>query len=118
MPRGKKELAEQITPELREVEVDVVRDKTILEAVKKIGVTAQTCYRWNQDELLAPEAFDALPESKVLIERCRQHSSTIRPHSALGERPAAPEALQVCAVTTAAFPQPHRAGLLEGKTLT
>ena len=42
MPRGKKELAEQITPELREVEVEAGRGKTVLEAVKKIGVTEQT----------------------------------------------------------------------------
>jgi len=42
MPRGKKELAEQITPELREVEVEVGRGKTVLEAVKKIGATEQT----------------------------------------------------------------------------
>ena len=40
MPRGKKELAEQIIPKLREVEVR--RGKTVLEAVKKIGVTEQT----------------------------------------------------------------------------
>jgi hypothetical protein len=38
MPRGKKELAEQIKPELRKVEVEVGRSKTVLEAVKKIGV--------------------------------------------------------------------------------
>ena len=56
--------------------------------------------------------------AKVLIERWRQHYNTIRPHSALGYRPPAPEALQPCAVATAAPPQPHRAGLLEGKTLT
>ena len=37
MPRGKKELAEQIIPKLREVEVEVGRGKTVLEAVKKIG---------------------------------------------------------------------------------
>lgn len=42
MPRGKQELAEQITPELREVEGDVGRGKTALEAVKKIGLTEQT----------------------------------------------------------------------------
>jgi len=36
MPRGKKELAEQIIPKLREVEVEVGRGKTVLEAVKKI----------------------------------------------------------------------------------
>jgi len=39
MPRGTKKLAEQITPELREVEVEVGRGKTVLEAVKKISVT-------------------------------------------------------------------------------
>ena|GEM_PF-1481161 len=38
MPGGKKELAEQITPELREVEVELGRGKTVLEAVKKIGM--------------------------------------------------------------------------------
>ncbi len=42
MPREKKELAEQIIPKLREVEVEVGRGKTVLEAVKKIGVTEQT----------------------------------------------------------------------------
>ena len=39
---GKKELAEQIIPKLREVEVEVGRGKTVVEAVKKIGVTEQT----------------------------------------------------------------------------
>ena len=71
-----------------------------------------------RDELLAREAFDTLLEAKVLIERWRQHYNTIRPHSALGYRPPAPETLQPCVVATAAPPQPHRAGLLEGKTLT
>jgi hypothetical protein len=41
-PRGKKELTEQITPELREVEVEGGRGKTVLEAVKKTGVSEQT----------------------------------------------------------------------------
>ncbi len=41
MPRGKKELAEQIIPKLREVEVEVGRGKTVAELVKKIGVTEQ-----------------------------------------------------------------------------
>ena len=31
MPRGKKELAEQIIPKLREVEVEVGRGKTVIE---------------------------------------------------------------------------------------
>ena len=46
MPRGKKELAEQIIPKLREVEVG--RGETVLEAVKKIGVTEQSYYRWKK----------------------------------------------------------------------
>ena len=45
-----------------------------------------------RDELLAREAFDTLLEAKVLIERWRQHYNTVRPHSALGYRPPAPEA--------------------------
>ena len=45
MPRGKKELAEQIIPNAASVEVEVGRGKTVAEAVKKIGVTEQTYYR-------------------------------------------------------------------------
>ncbi|NQW46316.1 MAG: transposase, partial [Planctomycetes bacterium] len=45
-----------------------------------------------RDELLEREAFDTLLEAKVLFERWQQHSNTIRPHSALGYRPPAPEA--------------------------
>ena len=47
-----------------------------------------------RDELLEREAFDTLLKAKVLIERWRQHYNTIRPHSALGYRPPAPEAMQ------------------------
>ena len=43
-----------------------------------------------RDELLEREAFDTLLEAKVLIERWRQHSNTIRPHSSLGYRPSVP----------------------------
>ena len=52
-----------------------------------------------RDELLEREAFDTLLEAKVLIERWRQHYNTIRPHSALGYRPPAPESLQGKKVT-------------------
>ena len=45
MPRGNKELAEQIIPKLGEVEVEVGSGKTVAEAVKKIGVTEQTYCR-------------------------------------------------------------------------
>ena len=48
MPRGKAEQAEVIIPKLREVEVELGRGKTVAEAVKKIGVTEQTYYRWKK----------------------------------------------------------------------
>ena len=47
-----------------------------------------------RDELLAREQFDTLLEAKVLIERWRIHYNTVRPHSSLGYRPPAPEAIQ------------------------
>jgi len=46
-----------------------------------------------RDELLAREIFDTLLEAKVLVERWRRHYNTVRPHSALGYRPPAPEAI-------------------------
>ncbi len=45
-----------------------------------------------RDEHLQRESFDTLLEAKVLIERWKQGYNTIRPHSALGYRPPAPEA--------------------------
>jgi transposase InsO family protein len=47
-----------------------------------------------RDELLDREIFYTLHEAKVLIERWRQEYNTFRPHSALGYRPPAPEAVQ------------------------
>ena len=46
-----------------------------------------------RDELLNREIFDTLLEAKVLIERWRHHYNTVRPHSSLGYRPPAPEAI-------------------------
>ena len=46
-----------------------------------------------RDELLDRDSFHALGESKVLIERGRQEYNTIRPHSSLGYRPPAPDAV-------------------------
>ena len=46
-----------------------------------------------RDELLDREIFYTLPEAKALIERWRQEYNTIRPHSSLGYRPPAPEAV-------------------------
>jgi putative transposase len=46
-----------------------------------------------RDELLNREVFDTLLEAKVLIERWRVGYNTVRPHSSLGYRPPAPEAV-------------------------
>ena len=47
-----------------------------------------------RDELLNREIFTTLTEAKVLIEAWRREYNQIRPHSALGYRPPAPEAIQ------------------------
>jgi PAS domain-containing protein len=52
-----------------------------------------------RDELLDREIFYTLLEAKVLIERWRQHYNRIRPHSSLGYRPPAPEAIAMAAMT-------------------
>jgi len=44
-----------------------------------------------RNELLNGEIFYTLREAQVLIEQWRQHYNRIRPHSALGYRPPAPE---------------------------
>jgi transposase InsO family protein len=46
-----------------------------------------------RDELLNGEIFDTLLEAKVLIERWRVRYNTVRPHSSLGYKPPAPEAI-------------------------
>lgn len=47
-----------------------------------------------RDELLNGEIFYTLKEAKIVIEQWRRHYNTVRPHSSLGYRPPAPEALQ------------------------
>jgi putative transposase len=46
-----------------------------------------------RDELLNPEVFDTLLEARVLVERWRRDYNRVRPHSSLGYRPPAPEAI-------------------------
>ncbi len=46
-----------------------------------------------RDELLNREIFFSLREAQILIERWRVHYNTVRPHSALGYRPPAPEVI-------------------------
>ena len=46
-----------------------------------------------RDEMLDGEIFYSLKEAQLLIERWRHHYNTVRPHSALGYRPPAPQAI-------------------------
>ena len=46
-----------------------------------------------RDELLDREVFYTLLEVQVLTKQCRQTYNRIRPHSSLGYRPPAPEAI-------------------------
>ena len=46
-----------------------------------------------RDELLNGEIFYTLKEAKIVIEGWRQHYNKVRPHSSLGYRPPAPEAI-------------------------
>ena len=48
-----------------------------------------------RDELLDREIFYTLQEAKVLIEQWRRHYNRVRPHSALGYRPPAPETMEI-----------------------
>ena len=46
-----------------------------------------------RDELLDGEIFYSLREAQVVIEQWRRHYNAVRPHSALGYRPPAPETI-------------------------
>jgi len=46
-----------------------------------------------RDELLNGEIFYTLREAQIIIEEWRKHYNTVRPHSALGYRPPAPETI-------------------------
>ena len=46
-----------------------------------------------RDELLNGEMFYSLKEAQIVIEECRKHYNTVRPHSAFRYRPPAPETI-------------------------
>ena len=74
---------EQIINRLREVEILLSQGETVAVISKKIGVSAHTY----------------LEKAKVLIEQWRREYNQVRPHSSLGYRLPAPEAI-LTAVTT------------------
>ena len=53
-----------------------------------------------RDELLDREIFYTLTEAQILIERWRRQYNTVRPHSALGYRRPAPDAVMPTVVGT------------------
>ncbi len=101
MGRKKAHTPEEIVAKLRQVEVLAAQGKAVAEAVRSIGVTEQL-----RDELLRAEVFNTLREAQVLIEQWRQHYNTIRPHSALGYRPPAPEVVMPGPPTPLRRPNP------------
>ena len=73
MPRGKKVLAEQLIPKLREVDVEAGRGKAVLESVKKIGATEQTyCGVLGRDRLSERRARFVLAQYRNM-QRRKQH---------------------------------------------
>ena len=52
-----------------------------------------------RDELLNREVFTTLTEARILIERWRRDYNQVRPHSSLGYRPPAPEAIMLKILT-------------------
>jgi len=52
-----------------------------------------------RDELLNREVFTTLEEARVLIEQWRREYNQVRPHSTLGYRPPAPEAILTMVTT-------------------
>ena len=71
-----------------------------------------------RDELLNGEIFYTLLEAKVLIERWREHYNRVRPHSALGYRPPAPEANLLPGALGGSAPEPRLFRLRKGPELT
>ena len=78
---------EQIINKLREAEVLLSQGATLSIALKR--------RRESGDR----ETFTTLKEARVLIEQWRQEYNQVRPHSSLGYRPPAPEAI-LTGVTT------------------
>ena len=66
-----------------------------------------------RDELLNGEIFYTIKEAQVLLGNWRCEYNTIRPHSSLGDKPPAPEAIQSTSYTP--FIPPIGSGSLNGE---
>ena len=63
----------------------------------------------NRDELLNSEIVYSLTEAKVIIEAWRRYYNTERPHSSLGYKPPAPEAIAWPSKPAGSLPPPAQA---------
>ncbi len=70
-----------------------------------------------RDELLNGEHFHTVLEARILIEQWRWHYNEVRPHSALGGRPPAPEARRLAIEGSLNGPRSQVAGTANGLTL-
>ena len=68
----------------------------------------ESCTGTLRDAGLDPEIFTTLPEAQILIQPWRREYNQVRPHSALGYRPPAPDALEIR--------PPHPPGRPEGRS--
>ena len=81
--------AEDIIAKLREADVLLGQGTKVADVVKALGVSEVKL----RDGLPDREIFHSLREAQVLIEAWRRHYNTVRPRSALGYRPPAPQAV-------------------------
>jgi len=111
---------EEIIGKLREADVLLSQGKKVVDVIKALSVTDVTYYRWRQEfggmsvsqakrlkelekenERLRKAVSDLtldkmiLKEAALLIEQWRRHYNGVRPHSALGYRPPAPETIAI-----------------------
>jgi len=103
----KRHAPEKIIRKLREAEVELGRGMKTPEVCRKLGITEQTYYRRPEGYgglRLDQKTLCMLQEAQVLIERWRQHDNRFRPHSSLGYRPPAPEAIEIGPLGMASLP--------------
>jgi len=62
-------------------------------AQSSVGFLPETKLEFAVSDELVDKAVETLKEAQVLIERWRHHYNTVRPHSALGYRPPAPQTI-------------------------
>lgn len=75
---GKREKPEDIVLKLRQVEVLQGQGKSVQEAVRQIGVTVQTYYRWRKEYGgMNPDQLKRLKELEVENQRLRRAVSDL-----------------------------------------